>query len=594
MQADENINRTSSTPEVSVQHGDDSEATLNSPKPKRLKQLRFTNYRRPSKVHALIFMALFGVLGTGLLFTTQAATSPIATKEAETLTLPAGTAIISDSAASGTQAIKFSTNGTATGAVSLPSTGDSFTIKARGDQCKGAPTMIVKLDGVQVGSTTSVSTTAWTEYSFTKSLPAGSHTISLAFTNDNNKGCSRNLYVDKLTFNGTVAPTDTEAPAAPANLKGTANDLTSMSLGWTASTDNIGITNYKVYRNGVVAQDVGAVTTFTDSGLVQNTVYDYKVVAYDAAGNASSFSNIAPVITKEGPPAPPPSYTLDSSFDYPSKSDPENYRQKVDFNVVCKTSSTPDIVAADDPIVWPGQPGKAHMHEFTGNRTINAYSTLASLEPGPTDCRLDRDNASYWMPVLYDENGTMVNSYHQRAYYRAGSLNPVSHTPHGLRIIAGDANATTPQSAGKAGWQCRSVSPDVNTVPKQSTIPTCPSTDLLEASVVFPNCWDGINLDSLDHKSHMIYSKDDGTVDTCSSTHPVLIPQLTVAYRYSPGTTNSNAYLSANNSGLTLHADFFNAWHQPTLDALVDRCINNGVHCGDVYPAHFPGPIPPL
>ena len=289
-----------------------------------------------------------------------------------------------------------------------------------------------------------------------------------------------------------------------------------------------------------------------------------------------------------------PTFTLDPSFDKPSKSDPTDYRMHVDFNVVCLAGTSKPIarIAPDDPIVFPGQPGAAHMHVFTGNTSVDAYSTQGSLEAGSTNCLLDRDTATYWMPQLYAENGSAVLPYHARAYYRAGTLNQVSYIPRGLKIIAGDAKATTPQNKGIAGWQCRTVSPDEVAIAKQATIPTCASTDLLEASVVFPNCWDGVNLDSADHKSHMSYSNADGKPDDCDTAHPVIIPQLTVAYRYKPGTTNSNAYLSSGNSGLTLHADFWNAWHQPTLDALVDRCINDGVHCGDVSPSHFPGPIP--
>jgi hypothetical protein len=291
--------------------------------------------------------------------------------------------------------------------------------------------------------------------------------------------------------------------------------------------------------------------------------------------------------TTAGPAQPGP-FVLDPSFDLRSKSNPSDYRQHVDFDVVCKVSSA----TTDDPIVFPGVPGASHMHVFTGNTTANAFSTQQSLDAGGTNCLLAGDRAAYWMPQLYDDHGSPLVPYHMRAYYRAGSLNAVSYVPHGLRMVAGNAMSIVAQDKKVAGWQCRSVSPDVQTVPKQATIPTCASTDLLEGSVVFPNCWDGVNLDSPDHKSHMSYSWADGNPDNCDAAHPVQVPQLTIAYRYRPGTTNSGSYLSAMHSGLTLHADFWNAWNQPTLDALVDRCINAGVHCGDVSPSHFPGPMP--
>jgi hypothetical protein len=285
--------------------------------------------------------------------------------------------------------------------------------------------------------------------------------------------------------------------------------------------------------------------------------------------------------------------TLDPSFDRISASDP-NYATKVDFNVVCSVAR----VAPDDPIVKFGQPGASHSHVFAGNKSINASSTYATLVAGTTNCLLDRDTASYWQPQLY-ANGTTTTGLlpnHIRAYYRAGVCcgRKVSHIPAGLKMVAGNAAATTPQDPGIAGWQCRQVSPDVNTVPKQSTIPTCASTDLLEGSVIFMNCWDGVHLDSADHKSHMSYADDTAT---CDAAHPVRLPRITLGYRYAPGTTTSAAKLAAmpgmTRSGLTLHADFFQAWSQPTLDWLVDQCINASVHCGDVKPTHFPGTIPP-
>ena len=283
-------------------------------------------------------------------------------------------------------------------------------------------------------------------------------------------------------------------------------------------------------------------------------------------------------------PSPTPSYALDPSFDRPSKSDPADYRQHVDFNVQCKVAS----LSSDDPIVHPGMSGMAHRHVFAGNTTTDAMSTQQSLDAGGSTCQLAQDRAAYWFPQLIDSAGTPQVPYLVRAYYRVGTLGTVSTIPHGLKVIAGDAAATGPQDYHLAGWQCRSVSPDLQTVKKQAAIPTCPSSDLLEGSVVFPNCWDGVNLDSPDHKSHMAY----GQGDSCDAAHPVRLPALTIAFRYRPGTTSSSSVLAGSGNPWSLHADFWNAWDPATLQALVDRCLNDGVHCGDVSPTHFPGPMP--
>lgn len=422
--------------------------------------------------------------------------------------------------------------------------------------------------------------------SLNASLPAGTYKLTIFGKVTQDTGFTLSGTINASTTGTTTpppppTPRDTTPPTAPTALKATGNTVNSISLTWTAAMDNIGVANYKVFRNSMVVATLQGATGFTDSNLVSSKPYDYTVVAYDAAGNGSQLSNNAPAITKEGPPGAKASYTLDSSFDHPRKTNPDDYRQHVDFNVVCKVSR----VAPDDPIVFFGQPGASHKHVFAGNTSVNASSTLATLEAGTSNCLLDRDTASYWQPQLYDSSGKALLPYQLRAYYRAGTLNTVSHLPHGLRMLAGDPHAVQLQSKSIAGWQCRHVSPDTIAIGKQAALPTCNSADLLEGSVVFPNCWDGVNLDAVDHRSHMAY----GTGDSCDAAHPVRLPQLTLAYRYSPGQTNSQSYLSSMNTSLTLHADFFNAWNQTTLNQLVDRCINSGVHCGDVSPSHFPG-----
>lgn len=61
----------------------------------------------------------------------------------------------------------------------------------------------------------------------------------------------------------------------------------------------------------------------------------------------------------------------------------------------------------DDPIIFPGQAGRSHIHEFYGNRTANASSTLQSLAAGTTNCTPQTDLSSYWTPTLY-QNGVPV------------------------------------------------------------------------------------------------------------------------------------------------------------------------------------------
>ncbi|TQK51353.1 cellulase/cellobiase CelA1 [Streptomyces sp. SLBN-118] len=85
---------------------------------------------------------------------------------------------------------------------------------------------------------------------------------------------------------------DREAPSAPADLKSTGKTATSVSLAWNAATDNVGVTGYDVFRNGVKVNSASiSGTVYTDSGLKASTKYAYTVKALDAAGNVSDASS---------------------------------------------------------------------------------------------------------------------------------------------------------------------------------------------------------------------------------------------------------------------------------------------------------------
>src|SRR5690606_16827264 len=90
---------------------------------------------------------------------------------------------------------------------------------------------------------------------------------------------------------------DTEAPTAPTNLTATAVAPTQVDLAWTASTDNVGVTGYDIYRNGGLLTTIGAQTSYSDTTVSPATTYSYEVKARDAAGNVSPASDPASVTT---------------------------------------------------------------------------------------------------------------------------------------------------------------------------------------------------------------------------------------------------------------------------------------------------------
>jgi Domain of unknown function (DUF1996) len=237
----------------------------------------------------------------------------------------------------------------------------------------------------------------------------------------------------------------------------------------------------------------------------------------------------------------------------------------VEFVVLCRFSHR----APDDPILLPGRPDMSHDHTFFGSVTTDAFSTPASLRATQTSCLHAEDAAAYWAPTLIVANRAVVPVL-ATVYYRRRTVAKVRPFPPGLEIVAGDQNATTPQSTRIVFWACG----DEPGMARSSTAPTCPAPRNLHLHVRFPDCWDGRRLDSADHQRHMAYSAR----GACPGTHPVAVPSLSIAIRY-PVAGGPGVELSSRGQ-LSGHADFVNAWNQPALARRVATCLNALRLCG--------------
>jgi Bacterial Ig-like domain/Tryptophan-rich Synechocystis species C-terminal domain len=167
----------------------------------------------------------------------------------------------------------------------------------------GTPTLTLNDGGVATyagGSGTNALT-------FTYVVASGQSTSDLTVTAYNaNGGTITNGVGTAATMTGAVtSPSgtlmiDTSAPTSPGSLAATAASSSQINLSWTASSDNVGVTGYDIFRNGTL---VGTSTTnsYSDAGLPASTQYTYTVEAYDAAGNLSTASGGASATTLSVP-----------------------------------------------------------------------------------------------------------------------------------------------------------------------------------------------------------------------------------------------------------------------------------------------------
>ncbi|MGZ8782202.1 MAG: DUF1996 domain-containing protein [Gaiellaceae bacterium] len=211
----------------------------------------------------------------------------------------------------------------------------------------------------------------------------------------------------------------------------------------------------------------------------------------------------------------------------------------------------------DDPIAFPGKPGASHNHTYIGNRTVDAATTPASLLGGESSCGDVGDASAYWVPTLFAGRRALM-PLAGTGYYVRRTSGPVQAFPPGLKMIVGNANATRPQPLTVVGWGCGGFS----AVPRSASVPSCPPNRFLHLRATFPNCWNGRDVDSPDHKRHLAYSSG----GRCPRSHPVALPSLVLVFLY-PSTELGRPIQASGRYGT--HADFVNGWDQETLERLV-------------------------
>ncbi|KAJ6789453.1 hypothetical protein PWT90_00254 [Aphanocladium album] len=259
------------------------------------------------------------------------------------------------------------------------------------------------------------------------------------------------------------------------------------------------------------------------------------------------------------------------------------------FIVHCK----PLTVQRTDPIISPGQLS-SHVHAIVGGTDYHmSMSNEDARRAQKTTCDKALDKSNYWQPQLYhqhhDGSFELIKLLGIAAYYidrtcdyRPGRRNcDGTHgaiaPPKGLRMISGDTTRRTFNSSDKTNRAinhlCTDPGQDYDELPQK----LC---NEMRAQVFFPSCWDGKNLDSPDHKSHMSFPGEFGDYNSgvCPESHPVAIVSVFNEFFYNTRQVQGKAfrrwvYANGDTTGFGLHGDFVQGWEdQDRLENAMRTC----------------------
>ena len=295
-----------------------------------------------------------------------------------------------------------------------------------------------------------------------------------------------------------------------------------------------------------------------------------------SSGSPASTSTSPSMSSMAMPKAPAPTTTVPTTLTA-TVTPPVTTGASVIITDTCRYSHE----ANDDPILNPGKSGQSMAHDFFGNTSTSADSTAATLVGGSTTCSTANDASAYWTPVLY-QNGMAIRPLRNLIYWARldGTSPSVVAPPAGLEMIAGDENASAPQSTKVIDWRCAgSATQAVSDVPVN-----CAGTDGLELRVTFPSCWNGSTLNGASQKN-VAYPED----GRCPTGYPVWIPTVVFHVVY-PITSATGLTLSMGpgqqGSTDTAHGDFINGWNQSVLTELINGCAGPMRTCGHVTGAN--------
>ncbi|MCX5563071.1 DUF1996 domain-containing protein [Streptomyces sp. NBC_00038] len=257
----------------------------------------------------------------------------------------------------------------------------------------------------------------------------------------------------------------------------------------------------------------------------------------------------------------------------------------------------------DNVIVAPGvSNGAHHLHDYVGNQANNAFASDEDLANGDTTCEDPGDKSTYYWPVVRLQNGTqeqdaqspgggiegnageIVTPKQVTLTFVGSPQSEVTAMPRLLRIITGDAKAFVNGNANaNASWSCTGFEDRQ----LKDKYPICPQGSDVVRTFKFQSCWDGANIDSANHRTHVAFADAQGDCPSGFRAIPQLVqrivydvdaPSLDDGGRTTP-LFALDSFPEQQHKPVTDHGDFINVFDEGLMQEMVD-CINSGRQCG--------------
>ena len=267
---------------------------------------------------------------------------------------------------------------------------------------------------------------------------------------------------------------------------------------------------------------------------------------------------------------------------------------------------------SDNLIAAPGVGnGAHHFHDYVGNQANSAFASDEDLAAGDTSCADQGDKSSYYWPVLRLQNGTVeqdaqapgggiegnageiVTPAEVTLTFEGNERGKVTEMPRLLRIITGDAKAfVNGDTNANASWSCTGFEDRQ----LKDKYPLCPSGSDVVRTFTFQSCWDGRNIDSANHRTHMAFAADGSCPEGFRPVprlvqrvvYDVAAPSLADGGRTVP-LFAVDSFPEQLHKPVTDHSDFINVFDEGLMREMVE-CINSGRECGgDTPPGSEPG-----